>query len=398
MLPPSTLEEGRGIGSGVDKMIYNFYSLDDNKVISFNPSSSGGGGEEEEEEEEEESEPDVDESEFVGSSHGWIALFNPWNCDLFLSNPLSRRHIKLPPSHTIYVPPNDFTNVWVDRIIITCSPESQECRALMLYGKTLAFCCPNGLHSTTHWVGPIVPDIPYGGEDCNFRGCYNDFVYSNKHKLLFCLDYPGLEAWDITTTSKPRLVWSDGHMLREHYCPWLDQKRRSFLQREDDYWCDQHRYLIVFDDQLFLMTRDYVSEMAPDGSCVQLSGPDDDYPHKTVGFDVHRIDREGRKLSYMGEGSLDGLAMFVGHNHSFAVRAAEYPGLNPNSIYFTDHWFSTPRRVERAYGGHDIGIFDYENKTISPCYYPIDVQSFKRIMPAPLWFTPSPSLHPRVTN
>ncbi|GFP82472.1 hypothetical protein PHJA_000390200 [Phtheirospermum japonicum] len=80
--------------------------------------------------------------------------------------------------------------------------------------------------------------------------------------------------------------------------------------------------------------------------------------------------------------------MFVGRNHSFAVRAAEYPGLNPNSIYFTDHWSLIPPRspVYSAYGGHDIGIFDYDNKTISPCYYPIDVQSFKRIMPAPLWF------------
>ncbi|GFQ08691.1 hypothetical protein PHJA_003013100 [Phtheirospermum japonicum] len=66
--------------------------------------------------------------------------------------------------------------------------------------------------------------------------------------------------------------------------------------------------------------------MAPDGSCVKRSGPDDDYPHKTIGFDVHKIDRDGRKLSYMGEGSLDGLAMFVGRSRSFAVRAAEYPG------------------------------------------------------------------------
>ncbi|GFP93790.1 hypothetical protein PHJA_001523400 [Phtheirospermum japonicum] len=102
----------------------------------------------------------------------------------------------------------------------------------------------------------------------------------------------------------------------------------------------------------------------------------------------------------MGEGSLDGLAMFVGRSHSFAVRAAEYPGLNPNSIYFTDHWLLTSPRspVDSAYGGHDIGIFDYKNKTIYPCYYPIDVQSFKRIMPALLWFTPIPSPHPCFSN
>ncbi|KAL3640605.1 hypothetical protein CASFOL_015573 [Castilleja foliolosa] len=40
------------------------------------------------------------------------------------------------------------------------------------------------------------------------------------------------------------------------------------------------------------------------------------------------------------------------------------------------------------YGGHDIGIFDYENKTISSCYYPCDLQNFKQIIPQPIWFTP----------
>ncbi|GFP85603.1 hypothetical protein PHJA_000704000 [Phtheirospermum japonicum] len=78
--------------------------------------------------------------------------------------------------------------------------------------------------------------------------------------------------------------------------------------------------------------------------------------------------------------------MFVGLNHSFAVSATAANGLKPNSIYFTDErgW-----RDDVIYGGHDIGIFDYQNKTISPCYYPCDVQSFKRIRPATIWFTPS---------
>ncbi|GFP85583.1 hypothetical protein PHJA_000702000 [Phtheirospermum japonicum] len=86
--------------------------------------------------------------------------------------------------------------------------------------------------------------------------------------------------------------------------------------------------------------------------------------------------------------------MFVGlnHYHSFAVSATGANGLKPNSIYFTDDKELTPPKwVDRKYGGHDIGIFDYQNKTISPCYYPCHLLSFQRIMPAPIWFTPTPN-------
>ncbi|GFP92570.1 hypothetical protein PHJA_001401200 [Phtheirospermum japonicum] len=85
--------------------------------------------------------------------------------------------------------------------------------------------------------------------------------------------------------------------------------------------------------------------------------------------------------------------MFIGLNHSFALPAAEYPGLIPNSIYFTDVLRdNTPlkRWVDSIYGCHDVGIFNYENRTFSPCYYPRDFQSIKKIKPPPIWFTSSP--------
>ena len=46
------------------------------------------------------------------------------------------------------------------------------------------------------------------------------------------------------------------------------------------------------------------------------------YYHKTLRFRVYEIDRQkGGELRYM-DGSLDGLAMFVGSNHAFALPAA----------------------------------------------------------------------------
>lgn len=55
-----------------------------------------------------------------------------------------------------------------------------------------------------------------------------------------------------------------------------------------------------------------------------------------------------------------GLAIFVGVNHSFALPAADYPGLEPDSVYFADS-----KRLDSVKGRNDIGIFDYRNKTIT---------------------------------
>ncbi|CAA0832077.1 Unknown protein [Striga hermonthica] len=262
MLPPSF---------DVVRMVnHNLYSLGHDRVLSFDGGSTSSRYEK------------LETSVIVGSSHGWLALFNPTNSDLFLSNPLTGRHVRWTRigTHT-YPPYNDVRR-------------------------------------------------------------YEDMVYSSSENLFFCLtqiDSDDLEAWDLTDPTSPRL-------------------------------------------------------MAPDGSCVDDSERDGEYPYKTLAFDVHKIDPGeggGGKLSYV-DWSLSGLAMFVGLNHSCAVMATN-GGLKPDSIYFTDDKVFNPRnsnytdQEEKMYGGHDIGVYDYGKKTISPCYYPCDVGSLKRIMPSPIWFT-----------
>ncbi|GFP93313.1 hypothetical protein PHJA_001475700 [Phtheirospermum japonicum] len=146
--------------------------------------------------------------------------------------------------------------------------------------------------------------------------------------------------------------------------------------------------------------------MGPDGSYVEETyfgrnrGWDKGYPYKTIGFDAYKIEpqeeeprEEEIKLRH-AEGSLDGLALFIGINQSFAIGAAGVPELKlkPDCIYFTDDKEFTPLKwVARMYnyGGHDVGIFDYGSKSLSPCYYSCDYQSIEMAMPAPLWFTPT---------
>ncbi|KAL7134389.1 hypothetical protein ABFS83_11G023600 [Erythranthe nasuta] len=91
-------------------------------------------------------------------------------------------------------------------------------------------------------------------------------------------------------------------------------------------------------------------------------------------------------------GDDDGLALFIGTNHSFAILAKDYPEgfVKPDSIYFTDVLRNDFDNDELDYGGHDIGIFSYRDRSFSPCYYPSDAKSFQRISPSPIRYTPTP--------
>ncbi|KAL3647746.1 hypothetical protein CASFOL_008714 [Castilleja foliolosa] len=369
MLPP-TFDGGAG------DIVYNFYNLAQDKVLKFNNKKLI---------------PEQD-TRIVGSSHGWLALFNERNCDLILTNPITRRHVNLPPSKLNI--PKDFEaeKGCVSKVIISCDAEQEDCQAMLIGDdSSLAFCRPG--RSPTEWT-------PLGASCRNERArCYKDIVFSRRHNLFFCVTEPtngdDFEAWDVAS-DPPRLRWENRDDLMGHYSDWVYRAEVLFTA-ETDLFTDSFTHLVFAEqtDQLFYVTRHIVHQMAPDGSSVE-DLDDDSYPYKTVSFDVLKLDwemdGEGGRLSHLVDGgSLDGLAMFVGVNHSFAVTANEDNGLKPNSIYFTDAIDFTPPKwdVDCKYGGHDIGIYDFENKTISPCYYPCDVQSFKRIMPEPIWFTPS---------
>ncbi|GFQ07214.1 hypothetical protein PHJA_002865500, partial [Phtheirospermum japonicum] len=145
-----------------------------------------------------------------------------------------------------------------------------------------------------------------------------------------------------------------------------------------------YQFLVVAEQsgQLYHVRQYVLPRMGPDGSFVDdvsygpLIDDENSAPDKTVGFDVHKYNPENGSLEYMDR-SLDGLAFFIGPNNGFALSAAEYPELKPDSIYYT------------GMGSHDVGIFNYRDETFSPCFYPCDVQSVERTN-GPMWFTPTP--------
>ncbi|GFP94223.1 hypothetical protein PHJA_001566800 [Phtheirospermum japonicum] len=326
-------------------MVYQFYSLGENRVLGFKKRP------------EEESMVDNNYN-ILGSCHGWLVLLNKHDCDMFLSNPLTGGHIKLPPIQAL---PD------IPILIFDCSPDEKDgsCRVIIAYGERrnrLAFCCPG---TSTEWT--TLGDLS-GYESC---------VYSSRQGLFFCCikNYYGahvvnhFEAWDLQDPLSPkktiRLAVSMDHQ----------DNNRHLLDRKKACGCFEFLVSTETSDEIFLVRRFVKHWMGPHGL-------DDSTPYTTVGFNVYRYDPETGSLKYM-DGSLGGLALFVGSNNGFALSAAEFPELKPNSIYYT-----TPPQWSDCCGGHDVGIFNYQDQTFSPCFYPPDVESRKRVS-GPMWFTPT---------
>ncbi|KAL3616869.1 hypothetical protein CASFOL_039263 [Castilleja foliolosa] len=403
MLPP-VIEQGGG------DMVYKFYNLSEEKEESFRSKKS----------------EDMGDAKFVGSSHGWLALFNKRNNHLFLYNPITCRHIKLPPIETL---PDPMINLapdgrgTVSKLILSSSPDDDECIAMMAFGPgdRLAFCHP--CRRSTEWtpIGKLIFK-PYNGEDyvnefiiqgMEYGRAYEDFVFCRRLKLftcvtqfeidLFrcCLRYTtcDLEDWDFSNPHSPISTTSSDIRtpISTNTNEWMNQNL-SLLDN-----CRQLPYLVFAEqhNQLFIVIQFVMDRVTPDGSYVDVGEIPydpinrrllvDAYPYKTIDFCVLKVEYDGERLvkglRLVEGGSLDGLTMFIGKNHSFAVSAAEFPKLKPNSIYFTD----ANKHPNSIYGGHDIGIFDNVNKTLSPCCYTCvdDVPSSKRIAPPLMWFTPS---------
>ncbi|XP_057789196.1 uncharacterized protein LOC131006072 [Salvia miltiorrhiza] len=322
----------------------------------------------------------IKDVDFVGSSHGWLALYNRRSTDLFLSNPIADRHVKLPPLPG------------ADRVILSASDAPL---AFATFGsrRELAFCRPHRR----------------GGEWTHFGGdyTYDNLVYSTKHKRLFCVcheqEYYGiniiLEGWDVDRIEErpPKLDWviqgNDELNLADYRRDWPG---RSEFKKE----CLQVFYMVCDEHSgdVFLVVRHVNPRVGPFGALVDkivLSHYRGCHfmkiPYKTFDFDVYRIDFERGEVINM-VGSLGGLAIFLGINEPFTIPAIAGV-VKADCIYFTDeNVLVGPTKLEKtSYGGHDNGVFDYEKKDFYPCcdLYPIEYEKIRKILPLPLWFTPA---------
>ncbi|WMV21435.1 hypothetical protein MTR67_014820 [Solanum verrucosum] len=102
----------------------------------------------------------------------------------------------------------------------------------------------------------------------------------------------------------------------------------------------------------------------------------------TTDFRVFQVDLASGKGTETRE--LGDRAFFVGYNASISVQASQFPGIKPNHIYFTDHYFGSYQTFEEG-GGLDMGVFNLVDGSIQLHYNGV---SLSRISP-PTWVTPT---------
>ncbi|KAL3649304.1 hypothetical protein CASFOL_005707 [Castilleja foliolosa] len=341
MLPPK---------AGDDTMLCKFYDLVEDRVESLRVEL-----------------PYPDDIVLVGSSHGWLAFFDRRTKYVYLSNPFAGRLLKLPSIDTLLDTDMKLGcgSGTISKLILSSSAAREDCIAMISFGPghKPAFCYPISIWGRSdRWDSlnddPLYPD---GLPKYTDARTYEDLVYRSSQKIFsFITEFQ--IAHDCGEPLFPSRL--------EEYALHSDF---SFMIGRHQLEAFDIPYLL-FNEQcggLYIMTR-FLSA-----------------GHKTIGFfafkvEYHECGMFQKKLILVD--SLDGLAVFVGLNHSFAVSSPAEFGLKPDSIYFTDA--ANARVMPPAIHGHDNGVFDYVNKTLSPCpgpYYD-DAQTLS----TPVWFTPSP--------
>lgn len=85
--------------------------------------------------------------------------------------------------------------------------------------------------------------------------------------------------------------------------------------------------------------------------------------------------------------SLNDQVLFLGGNQSISFSALDvFNRCKPNSIYFTDDKWNDEYDTEFSYGGHDVGLFNLDDQSITH-FFDSDLE---KIDPPPFWITPNP--------
>ncbi|KAL3639693.1 hypothetical protein CASFOL_014661 [Castilleja foliolosa] len=316
LLLPPVIEEG-------GDLVYKFYYLSEDKEETF-PNS----------------EVEMADAKFVGSSHGWLALFDQRNHNhIFLYNPITHRHIKLPPIKTLPDPRINLTPNGglgsVYKLILSSSPDDDECIAMMIFGleRRLVSCHPC---RSTEWT-PIGVFYNHFTDEGTYPRSYLDIVYSSTQKLFFCQTNRLLECWDLSNSLSSR-IHSSWDFCGVDF-PDRSMERPQVRRRVNLVYAEEY-------NQLFLVMRYFMVRMSPDGSHVSpiyfgdYRGWDNSFPYRTIGFHAYKIDFGVEKPQYV-EGCWMVLPWFIGINHSIAMSLTPQLKLSSNCIYYTDSMAAT---------------------------------------------------------
>ncbi|ESQ28355.1 hypothetical protein EUTSA_v10019605mg [Eutrema salsugineum] len=283
---------------------------------------------------------ELHKSRWIGSSRGWLASMNKNDSTVSLTNIFnkptkSKRTISLPP--LIRDKFEHLVNVSVS------SPnEEEDCViAVKFYGSRVNLC---RLGSDSEWTRIDVPCPSFHSSTVMFSERDRRFYLNNCNP-----DYTG--PTEFTLHSNPVLLTPVSGYKRFVFSKFLDEMPELENEKRLSRFKIQQQLVESSSGQSFIVCW-FVERFTDKGEAVpwgDTSYNNKDLCKKTHKIMVFRQDTEQGIGPYTDD--IGDLCIFLGDNEPFCLSAKDYPGLNPNSVYFAGH-------------GSGFGICDLASRTI----------------------------------
>ncbi|KAL4643714.1 hypothetical protein ACB092_02G112000, partial [Castanea dentata] len=271
----------------------------------------------------------------VGSSHGWLVILDD-EANPLVFNPFSRVQIELP-------------------LPITC----KNFEVVVIYGflSRLAFC----KHGDTTWTN--LSDAA----DQVYRDiiCHNNQLYALDDNL-------SVKVWDFQGPSLNEIMTIPPLTLLKD----VDSTRKF----SRDICVSTQIYLVKTSSEILFIERfirkSFKELSTEDGTQTVVCSC------STKLFYVFKLNLREQRWEKVE--SLNDQVLFLGGNQSISFSGLDR--CKPNSIYFTDDKWNDENNTEFSYGGHDVGLFNLDDQSITH-FFDSDLE---KIDPPPFWITPNP--------
>ncbi|KAL9237328.1 hypothetical protein vseg_011889 [Gypsophila vaccaria] len=117
-----------------------------------------------------------------------------------------------------------------------------------------------------------------------------------------------------------------------------------------------------------------------------FSVSDPDVVYRTRGFLVYMLTLVNDMYDWVELEDIGDTAFFVGDSYSYCVRASSFPGIIPNTVYFTDDFSAVHRQPNEYKGPIDAGIYMIGDGSIISHYNPDNI--IEHLVP-PIWIMPT---------
>ncbi|XP_021726828.1 F-box protein At2g26160-like [Chenopodium quinoa] len=298
-------------------------------------------------------------SRCIGSSYGWLIYIDSLSFVITLYNPFyfgfNKGTIKLPAGKIndrkkAIIQRDFYTDLYISKAVLSADPSSCADFIVMVIHnerKSLAY------YKAGDATWTYVHDHPNGST------FYDIMYYLGRY--FVALNYRG-EAYICNVNSNSRIC----QVMTEAVVGPLAESTR--------------RYIVELDDGFTILQAVRMVQT--------LTNPDGMPFVDTICFLIYQLANHSDWIMIKNIG--DG-ALFLGDDSSFYVKAADFPEVTPNSIYFTDDYpdGSTMNRRLYQYRGHeDSGIYVMRKKSSLYNYMP-SPEPEDLPPPLPVWIHPT---------